>query len=211
MYTVQITNISTGVVVIQDPYPSEGRLTIPLDPGEVETRELIDSQYDRVKAQLDWHAGDGRITYTAYNGPASKIMNDSGVPGLTVKEALDNLAGGITGTSDMFLSGGREGAAISNVYLRGPGGTPTNQSGFVIPYDATIVALSLATTGAHTWTLEVRKNNNPAVIASLTVAALERTYDSTINVDIDAGDELQLYCNGTNINAPSGSLVLRRR
>ncbi len=211
MYTVQVTNISTGVVVIQDPYPSEGRLTIPLAPGEVETRELIDSQYDRVKAQLDWHAGDGRITYTAYNGPASKILNDSGVPGLTVKDALDSLAGGVTGASDMFVSGGREGAAISNVYLRGPGGTPMNQSGYVIPFDAKIVGLSLASTASESWTLEVRKNNAATVIASLVVVAAERAYDDTLDVDISAGDELQLYCNGTNIGAPSGSIVLRRR
>lgn len=211
MYTVQITNISTGVIVIQDPYPTEGRLTIPVDPGGIETRELIDSQYDRVKAQLDWHQGEGRITYTAYNGPASKILNDSGVPGLTVKEALDNLAGGVTGASDMFVSGGRGGSSVTNVYLRGPGGTPMNQSGYVIPFDAKIVALSLASTGVESWTLEVRKNNAPAVIASLVVVGAERAYDDAVDVDISAGDELQLYCNGTNIGAPSGSIILRRR
>lgn len=210
MYTVQVHNISGGDIVIQDPYPSEGRLTIPVSPGEIETREVMDSQYDRIKPQLDWHTLEGRIVYTSYNGPASKILNDSAVPGLTVQDALNSLVGG-GGTSDMFISGGREGNNVSNVYLRGPGGTPMNLSGFVIPFNSTITSISMASRGVENWTLEVRKNNTATVVASLVSVGVERAYADTLSVDMVAGDEVQFYCNGTSISDPSGSIVIRRR
>jgi len=174
-------------------------------------RELQDSQYDRILPQLITLDASGTITWEAIDGPASQVTNDSSVPGVNVQEALDNLAGGVTGASDMFFSGGRQGSTITDVYLRGPGGTPMNLSGFVIPFDAKIVALSAATRDAETWVFEVRKNNNTSPIASLSVVGVERDYDDSLSVDINAGDELQFYCNGTNIAAPSGSVVVRRR
>jgi len=210
VYTVSVENISGGVIVIQDPYPTEGRLTMPVAPGETEVQEMMDSQYDRIKPQLDWHQIEGRILYTAFNGPASKIINDSSVPGQSVKDALENIVAGYT--LDVFaLAAGRQGADITDVYLRGPGGVPTNLAGYVMAFDARIVAISLATTGAETWTLEIRKNNSATVIASLSSGGADKAYDDTIAVDVDAGDELQFYCNGTAISAPSGTIILRRR
>jgi hypothetical protein len=198
--------------VIQDPYPTEDKVVIRCkEIGVPVVTQLQDSQYDRLLPQLNSLYGSGRIVWTAIDGPASQVENDSSVPGGTVKDALDNLAGGVTGASDMFFSGGRQGNSISNVYLRGPGGTPMNQSGYVVPFDFKVVGLSLATAGVESWTFEVRKNNNPAPIASLTVVGAERAYDNSIDVDCDAGDELQFYCNGTGIRAPSGSVVVRRR
>lgn len=211
MYTVTVTALKTDTT-IQDPYPTEDKVVIRCkEVGIPVVAELQDSQYDRLIPQLQDLTSRGYITYTAIDGPASQVLNDSTVAGLTVADALDNLAAGGPGGSDMFVSAGREGPSVSNVYLRGPGGTPMNLAGYVIPFDAKIIAISMATRGAENWTFEVRKNNNPAVIASLTAAGVERAYNATVDVDIDAGDEIQFYCNGTGINSPSGSVIFRRR
>lgn len=211
MYTVMVTASPNNGVNVQDPYPTEDKVIIEAKPGQTVTAHLQDSQFDRIRSQLDAMVTLGLLSYSALNGPSSSIENDSSVPGTTVKDALDNLAGGVTGASDIFVSAGREGPAVSNVYLRGPGGVPMNLSGYVIPFDAKIVALSLASSAAETWTLEVRKNNDPAVVVSLASGGAERAYDNTLDVDLSAGDEIQFYCNGTDIGAPSASVVLRRR
>lgn len=176
--------------------------------AEYQKRRLIDCFFDGVSVDLTFLLD---LPYKTSELLASMILNDSGVPGVSVKEALDNLAGGVTGASDMLISGGRAGSSISNVYLRGPGGTPMNLSGYVIPFNVKIVGLSLATRGIETWVFEVRRNNNPIILTSLAAVAVERAYNNAVNVDLNAGDEIQFYCNGTNIGAPSGSVVLRRR
>jgi len=211
VYTVTVTALKYDTT-IQDPYPTEDKVVIRCkEVGVPVVVELQDSQYDRILPQLIKLKGDGTIDYNAIDGPASQVENDSSVPGTTVADALDNLAGGVTGASDMIVSGGRAGSTISNVYLRGPGNVPMNLAGYVMPFDAKIVGISAATRGAETWTFEVRKNNNVAVIASITLTGVERGYDGSLDVDIDAGDELQFYCNGLNIDAPSGSVIIRRR
>jgi len=209
MYVLTITASPNNGINVQDPYPTEDKVIIEAKPGETVVAYLQDSQFDRLKSQLDRMVAKSLLTYSALNGPASVIANDSSVPGVTVKDALDNLLSGTS--SNMFCSGGREGDKVSNVYLRGPGAVPMNLAGFVIPFDAKIIALSAATRGSESWTFEVRKNNVATPIASLALAGVERAFDAAVDVDIDAGDELQFYCNGTDIDNPSGSVVVRRR
>jgi len=113
------------------------------------------------------------------------------------------------GADYVNFSAGRN-AIATNVYLRGPDGTPTNLAGFVIPFNATIVRITAATQGAETWTAEVRKNNDPTVIASL--AMTTATGISTLlSVNVNAGDEIQMYCNGTAISYPVVTVYLKRR
>ncbi len=214
MYTITIIALRNEVL-IQDPFPADGRFVINLQALDniypiTGVYEVSDAQFDRIKPQLDAHVSIGTITYTYLDGPASIVVNDSSVAGVTVRDALDNIVAGAT--LDVFaVSGGREGATISNVYLRGPGAVPMNQAGYVIPFNATIVGISMATTGVETWTLEVRKNNGASPILTLVCTAQDKEYDDSSAVDVDAGDEIQLYCNGTNIGAPSGTVILRGR
>lgn len=212
MYTVSITAASTGTVHVQDPYPSEDRLSVTIAPGATADVTMQSSQFDRIKAQLDALVTAGLVTsYTALDGPASQLTNDSGVPGTTIKDALDNLAGGVTGASDMAFTAGRDNAGATDLYLSGPDGVATDLAGFIMPWDCKIVGLSMGSDVAATWTLEVRKNDSATVIASLVCTAADKVYDDAIDVDIDAGDELQLYCNGTGIAYPSGTVFVRRR
>jgi len=108
------------------------------------------------------------------------------------------------------LSAGRN-ADATDIYLRGSGNVPTNQAGYVIPFDANITGISAASDGAETWVAEVRKNDAAAVIASLSLVAVAKDTDNTLDVDVNDGDEIQFFCNGTSINRPSITIYLKKR
>jgi len=99
----------------------------------------------------------------------------------------------------------------TDVYLRCSGRVLSNNAGYVLAHDYTIVGIGLATNNAETWTAEVRKNDNVAVIASLASGGAAKAATAALSVDVDADDELQFYCNGTLINNPSMITYLKRR
>ena len=90
MVVLTVTNGPDGNLYIQDKdYANEGPLVIELEPGETGVYYMLIQQYERIKGELDAWVTAGNITYTALDGPASFIYNDSDVPGQTVKDALD--------------------------------------------------------------------------------------------------------------------------
>lgn len=211
MYTVTIVAGVNSSINIQDPYPSEDKIALTVGPGVTKVLQLQSSQFDRIKPQLDRLVALSLLSYVAINGPASQFSNDSSVPGTTIKDALNSLSGGVTAASDLAFSAARDHAGATDLYLSGPDGIATDLAGFVLPWDCKIVGLSMGSDVAATWTLEVRKNNSATVIASLACVAAEKKYIGTLDVNINAGDELQLYCNGTAIAYPSGTVFVRRR
>lgn len=108
------------------------------------------------------------------------------------------------------VSAGRSTNSVNNSYLRGPDGVEHNLAGSVLPFDSKLIAMSAATTGPETWLLEVRKNDVATAEATLNVTS-DTGYNNTFDVDFDAGDEIQLYCNGTGISRPHGNAVFIRR
>lgn len=88
-------------------------------------------------------------------------------------------------------------------YLRSAGlNAPGANSGFEIPNNATIVAFGAhARAGNTSKTFQIRRNNNsvsPLVIFSFPGIATPNisTSDDTLNVDIVAGDHLQVFATG---------------
>lgn len=106
---------------------------------------------------------------------------------------------------------GRNNTTVSNVYLRGPGNVPTNQSGFVQNNNATIVGISAKAQASGTWTIEIRKNGSVAILASLTVTASTKDSVNGLSVDVSLNDSIEIYINGTNINKPSAIVTMRKR
>ena len=98
---------------------------------------------------------------------------------------------------------------VTDSYLETEGGVPSNLAGHVVPWDAYIVAITAATEGAETWTAEVRKNDSAAVIASLAMAAVAKN-QAVYGVSVSAGDELQVFCNGIDVNRPVVTVYLRK-
>ena len=115
----------------------------------------------------------------------------------------------------LSIGAGRNSASESNAYLRGYNGVPTNLSAFIVPFNATIIAISAGGNNPQTWTAEVRKNGSATVIASIDLVSATSAFDNTDStftpVDIDAGDKIEFFCNGTTISYPRMDIVIKRR
>lgn len=117
----------------------------------------------------------------------------------------------VSGHQIFTYSAARNNQNASNIYLRGPNGVPTNQAGFMITFDSTIIAIGATSSNSATWTAEVRKNNLITPETSLNVIASTSGLINNLNINVNEGDELQMYCNGTNINRPHATVYLIRR
>jgi len=108
------------------------------------------------------------------------------------------------------VEGGRGAANTTNQYLRSDDRVPMNLNGQRLNYDTTLVSLMVSTNGAETWDAEVRKNGVVAPVHTESVTASD--YEISVpNVDFDADDEIQFYCNGTGINRPKMIGIFQRR
>jgi hypothetical protein len=68
--------------------------------------------------------------------------------------------------------------------------------------NATLVGISVQTAEAETWTARVRRNGVATNLYSKALTTSVGTQDVTLNVDFDAGDVVQIYCEGTDVNRP---------
>jgi len=108
------------------------------------------------------------------------------------------------------VEGGRAAPNTSNQYLRSDDRVPMNLNGQRLNYDTTLVSLMVSTNGAETWNAEVRKNGVATPVYTESVTASD--YEISVpNVDFDADDEVQFYCNGTGINRPKMIGIFQRR
>ncbi|WP_239786575.1 hypothetical protein [Tenacibaculum finnmarkense] len=93
-------------------------------------------------------------------------------------------------------------ANTGNEYLRQFNGAQSNRNGWRMIRNATITAISAQTDINQTWTLEIRKNDGTTAIASLTITNQQGNHNNTLNIDVNEGDFIQAYCNGTNVSHP---------
>ena len=101
---------------------------------------------------------------------------------------------------------------MTNQYFRTYDGTPLNLNGYALPWDATLVAMSVSGQSAsQTYTVEVRKNDAVGVEDSLTVTNARENHDDTKDTDFNEGDRIQFYCNGSSIDRPLVTAYFRRR
>ena len=108
------------------------------------------------------------------------------------------------------VEGGRAAPNTSNQYLRSDDRVPMNLNGQRLNYDTTLVSFMVSTNGAETWNAEVRKNGVATPVYTESVTASDYGI-SVPNVDFDADDEIQFYCNGTGINRPKMIGIFQRR
>lgn len=124
-------------------------------------------------------------------------FNDGGTASSDIwsaRHTIDNIV-------SLTLTGARAANNVTNTYLRSSDGLPYNTTPLLLPFDGTIKYISISTAGASTWIGEVRNNGTAITGASISVNNSTGTY-SAFNINVNAGDLLQLYCNGTNVNNP---------
>ncbi|MCG8795762.1 hypothetical protein [Tenacibaculum finnmarkense] len=93
-------------------------------------------------------------------------------------------------------------ANTGNEYLRQFNGAQSNRNGWRMIRNGTITAISAQTNINQTWTLEIRKNDGTTAIASLTITNQQGNHNNTLNIDVNEGDFIQAYCNGTSVDYP---------
>ena len=103
----------------------------------------------------------------------------------------------------IYLTFGRKGNTANQFLSFGGGSLPSNNSGFRIPRNATIVSMSGQLDSSGTSDMRLRSNDNAANIATLSISAALGAQDNTINVDVSAGDFMQMYSdNATGVEDP---------
>lgn len=121
------------------------------------------------------------------------------------------IAGVPVGSEYISYQAARLAPKVTDTYLRTADGAPMNLAPLVLPFDATLEALTLRTSASHSWTLEVQKNGVLVAVASLSSGGSAKAVDSTLSIDFVAGDEIALYVAGTDVPHPSASLSLVRK
>lgn len=151
---------------------------------------------------------------------ASQVPFNNGSSGLTATDAqaaIDEVEGRVDTlensgvASDTFcLSASRNANKATNVYLRMADGLPTNETPFILPYNCTLTNLTAANNGAETWIGEVRIGGTLVTGAFITITAAT-SGTAVVDVDFNAGDAIQLFCNGTDVKDPMLNLFFERR
>jgi hypothetical protein len=116
------------------------------------------------------------------------------------------------GVAIIQTDAGRNNDIVTNVYLRSSGDTPTNLNGFVLPWNATLIAISMSgRSNSQVWSAQVRSNGGTTPLDFLTIVNQYSKHDNSKNTDFMAGDRIQIFCSGVNIEYPNVTLFFRRR
>ncbi len=225
----QGVNDDSDAVIVND--DGDGRPSLyvfDLDTGTGEWLKIADADILTQGNTLDeaydqGGAGVGR-TVTADTGPVEFDASS----GNNAPLRLTDLASAPTGTADgdlAIINGvlyaydatrakwlsvvrekfvfGRKGNTKNQWLNFCAGSLSSNNSGYPIPRDATIVSLSAQLDASGTANLRVRRNDVVTNISTLTVTASLSGVDNTVDVDLAAGDWLQSYVdNASNIQDP---------
>ncbi len=98
----------------------------------------------------------------------------------------------------IFLAFGRKGNTKNQYLNYAAGNLASNNSGYRIPRNATIVSMSGQLDASGTVDMRLRSNDNAANIATLTITAAIGDQDNTLDVDTSQGDYLQMYSDNAN-------------
>lgn len=98
----------------------------------------------------------------------------------------------------------------SDEYMATYGGSSMDLTGYIMPRNAVITALSIQTTEAEpvTWWIELRKNDSATPIYSLPMANEQSTYVDDLNIDLFQDDRLQAYVETQTGNSAGGWPIL---
>jgi hypothetical protein len=87
---------------------------------------------------------------------------------------------------------GKDGRAKST-YLSVNVGQATSSVGIRIPRNSTVVSVAAQSRGTNSWSTSLRKNNNVVDLYTLNIIT-NGAHDNTVDLDLDEGDTLQIFC-----------------
>lgn len=164
------------------------RLIDRLDKPHEYTREI-----SRVLSQL------------LYASASQQIVLDNGVP-FFYDSGRDKT---LSLTRPVFRAAAH-GAHVTNRYLSMDGVPAAGEQGIYMPRDATITALWAKSRSVAAWTLDVRRNGAALTIASIDIIG-SASANHQLNIDVEAGDWLQLFLAGTGVEHPIAAVEVAWR
>lgn len=105
---------------------------------------------------------------------------------------------------------GRDNANNANEYMR-HGMFTSNQSSARLLRNMVLIGISAQSNGAETWTVRVRKNGVATNLASLAISAATGAVQTNTNINFDASDKIEVYCDGTSVDRPLVRLEFAQR
>lgn len=148
-----------------------------------------------------------------YNHVLSKLFNDIAILDVKwingVPYMADPLRGKLLSVTRATQSFGYYGPNQSDRYLRLSEVT-TSGNGYMMMRDATITGLATRSRSNANYQLEIRKNDQPSPLYMLNANAGNGIAD-TLDIDLDAGDFVQIYLNGSAVDHPLAFLELAWR
>ena len=146
--------------------------------------------------------------FTAYTAPGEIHNGSLGL--LSILLELKSLVD--AGKPIYSFSAGRDNEFVTDAFLLGPGNVPTNVAGFVVPVNCNLIAISAAANDAVDpgWTADIQVNGTGS-IATLDINTPARTAYASLGVPVllSAGDELMIYCDGTNVPYPMVTIFVQ--
>jgi hypothetical protein len=97
---------------------------------------------------------------------------------------------------------------VTNQFLQNSGGTFTNVSPFLMPYDATLSFISAGTATNETWAAEVWVNGSQAAVLNLSSTTADT---GAYSINLNENDKVSFYCNGSGVDRPRIIAHFRRR
>jgi hypothetical protein len=191
--------------------------SLPLTDPVGAARYVVDTGIVYTYDGIAWSpvgASSGDIVYSGtapiaglFNG---KLWMDTGNNYLY---SYDSTRGKWLGLDEFTASGARASNAVTNLFARAFDGTPMNLVTVEVPYDYTLIRLQATSRiGVNqTWVAEVRINGSLVPSAVLNVTAADSAQDDTLDLDVNAGDKIQLYINGNVIQYPRIDAFFKRR
>ena len=101
-------------------------------------------------------------------------------------------------------------ALTTNSYLKHTDGLFTNVNPYIVSIISKIKILTISTENVESWTGEIRVDSGSGytTVATLTASSESYKIDNSLNILVNPGDKIALYCNGTNILNPVIDIIL---
>jgi hypothetical protein len=145
------------------------------------------------------------LIYPTADGTDGQVLTTDGAGNLAFEDVTVPVS-----TDTFMLGASRKSNSTSNTYLFGYNDVPTNEVGYVLPFDCTLIAMTAATIDAETWSGEIHTSLSLVAGALVSIAAAT-SGTATMSINFNAGDIIQFYCNGTGISKPVVNAFFRRR
>jgi len=109
-----------------------------------------------------------------------------------------------------IVEAGAHGLNITNRYLKMEDVPSAGEQGFLLPRKATITGMWAKSRSIGNWSLEVRRNGVLLSMANVSIVNGEGS-NSNIDIDLNAGDVLQIFAVGTAIAHPIAKVEIAWR